>query len=272
MKSRAVRLLALSFLLVPLLALGAYANSICIICSGNPGSYAVLAGSSVTNTGTSTLNGNLGIYPGTALTGAGLTVSGATNLGNTAAMDAQNALTTAYNTAAGLSYTLNLSGTDLDTYTKASPLAPGVYFFSSSAQLSGALYLEGAAGALYVFQIGKTLTTGSGASVIFIDKATGLPSTDPNIFWQVGSSATLGTSTAFEGNILALSSITLDTSASIGCGSALAQTGAVTLDDNVIEGGCSGGGTSTVPEPGTLGLLGTGLALLAGAARRKIRI
>jgi Ice-binding-like/PEP-CTERM motif len=147
-----------------------------------------------------------------------------------------------------------------------------VYFFASLAQLTGKLTLNnlGNPNALFVFQIGSTLTTASASSAIFSNSLT-----DSNVYWQVGSSATLGTTTAFQGNILALTSITLDTGASIGCGSALARNGAVTLDDNVIGGACStsgGGGTSTVPEPGTLGLLGTGLVLLAGAARRKIRI
>jgi ice-binding like protein/PEP-CTERM motif-containing protein len=151
-------------------------------------------------------------------------------------------------------------------------LTPGVYFFASLAQLTGKLTLNnlGNPNALFVFQIGSTLTTASASSAIFSNSLT-----DSNVYWQVGSSATLGTTTAFQGNILALTSITLDTGASIGCGSALARNGAVTLDDNVIGGACStsgGGGTSTVPEPGTLGLLGTGLVLLAGAARRKIRI
>jgi type VI secretion system secreted protein VgrG len=150
-------------------------------------------------------------------------------------------------------------------------LNSGVYFFASSAQLTGTLTLEGKPNSLFVFQIGSTLTTASSSSVIFINSLTGKPMTDPNIFWQVGSSATLGTTTSFQGNILALTSITMDTGASIGCGGALARNGAVTLDSNVIGGGC-GSSTTTVPEPGTLGLLGTGLAILAGAARRKMRI
>jgi hypothetical protein len=132
------------------------------------------------------------------------------------------------------------------------------------------LTLEGKPGALFVFQIGSSLTTGSASSVIFINSLTGKPMTDPNIFWQVGSSATLGTSTAFAGNVLALTSITLNTSASITCGSALARNGAVTLQGNTIS--SCGGGTSTVPEPGTLGLLGTGLITIAGVVRRRMRI
>jgi type VI secretion system secreted protein VgrG len=146
-------------------------------------------------------------------------------------------------------------------------LTPGVYFFASSAQLTGTLTLNdlGNPNAVFVFQIGSTLTTASSSSVIFSNSLT-----DKNVYWQVGSSATLGTSTSFQGNILALTSITLNTGASIGCGSALARNGAVTLDNNVIGGGC--GSTTTVPEPGTMGLLGTGLAILIGSARRRLRI
>ena len=140
----------------------------------------------------------------------------------------------------------------------------------SSALLTGHLTLRGTPGALFVFQIPSTLTTASSSSIIFINSLTGQPMKDPNIFWQVGSSATLGTGTKFEGNILALTSISLNTGATITCGSALAQTGAVTLQGNTIT--TCAKTVSTVPEPGTMGLMGTGLAILAGAVRRKIRI
>ncbi|MFZ0772137.1 MAG: ice-binding family protein [Candidatus Sulfotelmatobacter sp.] len=266
MNSRALRCLALSFLLLPLLVLSAYANPINL---GTAGGYAVLGGSAVTNTGSTTLIGNLGVSPGCALSGAGtMTVSGTTNLCNAAALKAQSDLTAAYLQALNLKPTGILTGQNLGGLT----LTTGVYSFASSAQLTGQLTLEGKPGALFVFQIGSALTTATSSSVIFINSLTGKATTDPNIFWQVGSSATLGTSTSFEGNILALSSITLNTSASITCGSALAQNGAVTLQGNTIT-GCGPGGTrTTVPEPGTMGLLGTGLAILAGAARRKMGI
>ena len=264
MKSRAIRWLALSFLALPLLAFSAFATSDNSVNLGTAGSYAVLAGSTVTNTGSSVLTGNLGVWPGTAVIGfpPGI-VGGTIHAGDAAAAQAQRDLTTAYNAAMGLSPTATLTGTDLGGLV----LTPGVYFFASSAQLTGTLTLNnlGNPNAVFVFQIGSTLTTASNSSVIFSNSLA-----DPNVFWQVGSSATLGTTTAFQGNILALTSITLNTGATIGCGSALAINGAVTLDSNVIGGGC--GTKSTVPEPGTLGMLGTGLAILAGAARRKMRI
>ena len=269
MKSRNIRWLSLSLLLLPLLVLSAFAKSDDSVHLGAAGSYAVLAGSTVTNTGSSVITGNLGVWPGTAVTGfpPGIVTGGTIHAGDAAAKNAQGDLTKAYNEAAGLSPTGTLTGQDLGGKT----LTPGVYFFASSAQLTGTLTLEGKPNSLFVFQIGSTLTTASSSSVIFINSLTGKPMNDPNIFWQVGSSATLGTTTSFEGNILALTSITLNTGASIGCGSALARNGAVTLDSNVIGGGC-GGSTTTVPEPGTLGLLGTGLAILADAARRRLRI
>jgi len=260
MKSRSVRLFSLSVLISVLLVVTAHANSVNL---GTAGSYAVLAGSTATNTGASVLNGNLGLSPGTSVTGfpPGI-VNGTINVTNAAAAQAQSDLTTAYNQAAGMAPTQILTGQDLGGMT----LTPGVYFFASSAQLTGTLTLNdlGNPNAVFVFQIGSTLTTASSSAVVFTSSLT-----DKNVFWQVGSSATLGTTTAFTGNIMALASITLNTGATIGCGSALAINGAVTLDTNVIGGGC--GGVSTVPEPGAMGLMGSGLALIVGASWRKLR-
>lgn len=266
MKSRALRLFALSLLPLPLLIVGAFANSANTVQLGTASSYAVLAGSTVTNTGSSVLTGNLGVSAGCAVTGFPPgSVSGTIHKCDAAAAQAQRDLTTAYNKAAGLTRTATLTGQNLGGMT----LTSGVYFFATSAQLTGTVILEGIPGSQFVFQIGSTLTTASSSSVVFINSLTGKPSTDANIFWQVGSSATLGTGTTFEGNILANTSITLTTGASIGCGSALAITGAVTLDNNVVGGSC-GQSKSVVPEPGTLGLLGTGLAVMAGVGRRRL--
>jgi len=266
MRPRRIRRFALSFLLLPLFLLSAYAGTIDL---GTAGSYAVLAGSAVTNTGSSVLYGNLGLSPGCAGAITGFppgTVHGATHACDAAALQAQSDLTKAYNVAANLKKTSDLTGQDLG----GQHLKSGVYFFSTSAQLTGVLTLTGKPGAVFVFQIGSTLTTASSSSVIFINSLTNKPMNDPHIYWQVGSSATLGTSTKFTGHILALTSITLLDSASITCGSALARNGAVTLGNNVITGNCGGG--TTVPEPGTISLLGSGLVILAGVARRRMRI
>ena len=260
MKSPDIRWLALSFLLLPLLVRSAYASSISL---GTAGSYAVLAGSSVVNTGSSVLTGDLGVSPGAAVTGfpPGI-VNGTINKANGPAAQAQSDLTAAYITAAGLTPTATLTGKDLGGMT----LTPGVYFFATSAQLTGTLTLNtlGNPNAVFVFQIGSTLTTASNSAVVFANSLT-----DKNVFWQVGSSATLGTTTAFAGNILALTSITLNNRAIINCGSALARNGTVTLNNNVIT--SCGAQTTTVPEPGTISLVGSGLAFLAGAARRRKR-
>jgi hypothetical protein len=246
-------------------ALSAYAGNIDL---GAAGSFAVLAGSAVTNTGSTTIYGNLGLTPGSAVTGfpPGIVVPpGIEDVDNGPAILAQNALTTAYDSAMGQPCTTNLTGKDLGGMT----LTPGVYCFNSSAELTGTLILnaEGDPSAQFVFQIGSTLTTASSSMVDFINTNGGLP--DSNLFWQVGSSATLGTGTDFSGNILAETSITLTTGARIACGSALAQNGAVTLDDNVVSiYGCESSG-GAAPEPQTAALFGIGLFLTSIVYGRK---
>jgi len=195
---------------------------------GQAASFAVLAGSTVTNTGASMLTGDLGVSPGLAIVGfpPGVVVDGVIHAGDAVAQGAQEDATTAYNDLAGQASGANLSGQDLGGMT----LAPGVYTFSSSAQLTGTLTLDaqGDSSAVFVFQIGSTLTTASGARVEVINGGVSC-----NVFWQVGSSATLGTASAVSGSILALASITLNTGAQLS-GRALARNGAVTLDSNDV--------------------------------------
>ncbi len=196
---------------------------------GKAGAFAVLAGTTVTNTGPSVIMGNLGVSPGTAVTGfpPGTVVHGAINAGDAVAAAAQTDLTTAYNAAAGLAPDQDLTGQDLGGQT----LTAGVYKFDSSAGLTGTLTLNGQGNphAEFVFQIGSTLTTASASNVVFTNGARAC-----NVFWQVGSSATLGTGTAFAGNILALTSITATTGTSVD-GRLLARNGAVTLDTNAVQ-------------------------------------
>src|ERR1700730_12126742 len=167
MKSSAVRLFCLSFLLLTLFAVGAYADSVNLFTAG---SYAVLAGQTVTNTGPTVLNGDLGLSPGTSITGFPPgAVNGTINKTNAAAAQAQKDLTTAYNQAKGLSSTANLTGQELG----GKVLTSGVYTSERSAQLTGQLILTGKPGSVFVFQISSTLTTASASSVIFINSLNG---------------------------------------------------------------------------------------------------
>jgi Ice-binding-like len=203
---------------------------------GTAASFTVLGGSTVTNTGASTsIVGDLGVSPGTALTGipAGEPTGGVTHAGDPVAAEAQADVTTAYDALKGLPCDVVMTGKDLGGLT----LAPGVYCYAASAaQLSGALTLDaqGKADAVFVFQIGSTLTTTTNSTVTMINGA------EPcHVYWQVGSSGTIGKGNAFAGNILAFASITLMTGASV-AGRALAQTGAVTMDTNTLAvGACS---------------------------------
>jgi Ice-binding-like len=191
-------------------------------------SFAVLAGSTVTNTGSTVINGNVGVSPGSAVTGfpPGI-VNGVISVADAVAAQAQIDNISAYNVLAGKPVTTNLTGQDLGGKT----LIAGVYGFNTSAQLTGTLTLNGQGNpnSVFIINTGSTLTTASGSSISLINGAQG-----GNVFFRVGSSATLGTSTSFVGDILALTSITLNTSAKIICGDALAQNGAVTLDSNTI--------------------------------------
>src|ERR1700682_419243 len=211
--------------------------------------FGVLAGSTVTNTGPTTVRGDLGLSPGSAVTGfldtntyvgtgthtAGPgTVTGIIHLTDpppsspTDAATAQAALTVAYLDLAGrtMPAPATVAG-DLGGQT----LAPGIYKSNSTLGITGALTLDGGgnANAVWIFQIASSLTTLSNSSVVLAGSAQA-----HNIFWQVGSSATLGTASTFNGSILALTSITVTTGATLN-GRALARNGAVTLDTNMVN-------------------------------------
>jgi len=168
---------------------------------GTASNFAVLGGSAVTNTGPTTVSGNLGVSPGSSVTGfpPGIVAGGAIHAADAAAAQAQTDLTNAYNIAAGAPCGTDLTGQNLGGLT----LTPGVYCFATSAALTGTLTLDlqGNPNSAFLFKIGSTLTTSSGSSVVLIN--TGGSACPPNLNWQVGSSATLGTTSVFKGNILA---------------------------------------------------------------------
>ena len=195
---------------------------------GRADSFAVLAGSTVTNTGPSVISGDVGVSPGNAVTGfpLGMVLApGKIHAADSRASQAQTDLAIAYDNAARRTATAAISG-DLAGRT----LTPGVYRSASSISLNGGLTLDarGDPNAVFVLQAGSTLLVGSSASIRLIGGARAC-----QVFWQVGSSATIGVRSAFAGNILARSSISLKTNATVD-GRALAGNGAVTLDTNVI--------------------------------------
>lgn len=193
---------------------------------GTSASYSVLGGQAVTNTGPSTLSGDLGVSPGTAITGfpPGL-AGGATHAGDAAAAQAQSDVVIAYNDTAGRAPTAAVAG-DLVGQT----LTAGVYKSTGPIALSGTLTLDGQGNpnSVFIFQVASTLITASASHVAVINGAQAC-----HIYWQVASSATLGTASTFQGTVLALTSISVTTGTTVK-GRALARNGQVSLDDNVF--------------------------------------
>jgi len=211
------------------------------------GPFVALGGQTVTNTGPSVLNGDLGVAPGTSLVGFGspAVVNGATHANDAVANQAQDDLTAAYLVAEAepVPPGNDLTGTNLGNRT----LFAGAYGYSSSAQLTDTLTLDaqGDPDAQFVFEIGSTLTTASASRVELINGASPC-----NVYWQIGSSATIGSTTAFQGNVMALTDISLNDGASV-IGRVLARNGEVTMINNVLDAsGCQAASTSPT-TPGT---------------------
>ncbi len=208
---------------------------------GTDSTFAVLAGSTVTNTGSSVVNGNLGVSPGAAVTGfgPGIVISGSIHAGDAAAAQAQADLTAAYNNAAARV----CPGPPLPGDIGGTVIPAGVYCAATSLGISGVVTLNGGGNpnAVFIFQIGSTLTTAAGNSVVNLIGG----AQASNVFWQVGSSATLGTNTTFNGVIMAQASITVNTGAALN-GRALARTGAVTLANNAVTAPAPVGATPSV--------------------------
>ena len=243
--------------------------------------FAAIAGSTITNTGPTVIKGNVALNPGSAITGFPPGISAVRNIADANAVKAKTDLVTAFTDAASAPSTSNLTGKNLGGLN----LTAGVYSFSSSAQLTGKLTLSGTG--VFIFRIGSALTTATASAVLLRNGAQACA-----VYWEVGSSATLGSATQFQGNLMALTSITMVTGANIITGRAMARNGALTLDTNQItppSGTCTAASTtrtttSTPTTPGTgaaapvsalpgLGLLTTivgGLMVFAGRRRPRV--
>jgi len=232
-RSRRIPVLFTLGLLLALAFAGNALGAVTPVLLGNADSFAVLAGSTITNTGSTTVLGDIGLSPGSSETGFGtLTQTGTNHVADGVALGAQTDLTTAYNTAAGETPATASIVADLGGLT----LPPGIYNTSSGIGITGTLTLDGTGNpnGMYVFQAGSTLITASASTVKLIN-------VNPcNVFWQVGSSATLGTGSTLVGTVLALTSITVTTGVTVD-GRVLARNGAVTLDGDTISSTCKNG-------------------------------
>jgi Ice-binding-like len=229
------------------------------IALGEAAHVAILGGSTVTNAGPTIVFGNLALSPGVSVTGfpPGTISGGSIHINDALATQAHADAFAAYTQVAGETLTTDLSGQNLGGML----LTPGVYHFDTTAQLSGALMLDtgGDPDAAFHFQIGTTLTTDPLSTITLLN------GNSVNIFWQVGTSATIGVDSLFTGNLLADQSITVGMGATVD-GRLLAINGAVTLETNTIN------GFSDVPEPSpwVMVMIGAGLlfAVQRGCYRR----
>jgi ice-binding like protein len=210
---------------------------------GTAATFAVLGGSAVTNTGATVLTGDLGVSPGSSISGFPPGQINGTRQSTPVSTTAQTDIATAIGAANAESCDANLSGQNLGGMT----LPPGVYCFDSSAQLTGVLKLDaqGSPTAQWLFKVTSAVTTASNAAVILVN---GAGTCSDNVNWLVGSSATVGSGSTFLGNIIATTSITMATGAN-STGSLYAHTGAVTMDTNKIS-TCSG----AIPPPPPLAI------------------
>jgi len=250
--------MGMALTLVAVLAHPTATAAVSAVNLGSTSGFAVLAGSGITIAGavnSTVITGDIGTFPTISITGlSNLALNGVNHAGDGVTQLAKNDLITAYSDAAGRSYDTNYA----DGFALVGTLTSGVYNGSGSLAISGSLTLDaqGDPNAVWIFQTATTLITASGSNIILTGGAQA-----GNVFWQVGSSATLGTGSEFTGSILAYTSITLDTGASVN-GRVLARNGAVTMDYNTIN----------VPEPCVTLLFGIGtVALFAGRRRLPVQ-